>query len=75
MSVCETYRDGLCYSVVKMGILSPIAVNFRFFVPNRGFSPECVFLKRSIWKLTYVFTRVRDHFTIGNSYGLILSEA
>ena len=23
-----------------MGILSPIAVNFRFFVPNRGFSPQ-----------------------------------
>ena len=28
--------------VVKMAILSPIAVDFRFFVPNGGFSPYFV---------------------------------
>ena len=27
-SVYETYRDGLCYSVVKMEILSPIELDF-----------------------------------------------
>ena len=38
-SVYETYRDGLCYSVVKMEILSPIELDFRLFAPNRTFSP------------------------------------
>ena len=42
----------LCYSVVKMGILYPIAVNFRFFVPNRGFSLKVFFLvTSSLWPL------------------------
>ena len=35
----ETYSDGLCYSVFIMEFLSPIALDFRLFVPNRAFSP------------------------------------
>ena len=37
-SVYETYSDGLCYSVFIMEFLSPIALDFRLFVPNRAFS-------------------------------------
>ena len=40
----------LCYSVVKMGILYPIAVNFRFFV-----YPIAVFHKCSVLFSSWVF--------------------
>ena len=53
-SVYETYRDGLCYSVVKMEILSPIELDFRLFVPNRTFSRVvCDTLKRKGFSMTF----------------------
>ena len=45
-SVYETYSDGLCYSVFIMEFLSPIALDFRLFVPNRAFSHTCCFFQR-----------------------------
>ena len=34
------YIDVYCFCVVKMEDLYPVAVSFRFFVPNRGFTPR-----------------------------------
>ena len=43
-------RTVYCFCVVKMEDLYPIAVSFRFFVPNCGFSPKEKKIKKKVVK-------------------------